>query len=428
MTAAASRSSANVGVGVGLNANSRRSGRALRLCLAGLALAVEVAVAFVPGPLAHAQTGIRDYPVPGGWFYSQESRMPDSPPYRGYTVIDDGDAAFWTEFRRFGGVEVLGYPVSRRYHYPTDTGFLSQAFQRGILQWQPEQGRAAMANVFEQFTEQGRDDSLEVAGIPKPRPNDTSLSFASDAERRMGWLVEPRFLARYFFDPVNQTPFEAQEQAWDFFGLPQTAPDRPVFLREKANGKYGAPLYLPYVAQRFQKAGLQLFLADVPLDPTIVPGDGKKGCLAITAVGRLARRLGAGRLIPSLATQPEPLENPPMTHFIAYVPPTTVSNQTSIEFEMIGTGFLPGEPITIRMVPIPSSTQVSSALPIVVNHVDAADPDGSFDQLMTARIGAYTVTLKGETSGKMLDLTQDPTVNLAIPSADVSAASRSTYC
>lgn len=403
----------------------------VRVCLAALALAIELAVAFVPGPLASAQsaTSLLEYPVPGGWFYTQESRMPaDSPPYRGYTVVDDADASFWTEFRRFGGVEVLGYPVSRRYHYPTDTGFLSQAFQRGILQWHPEMGSAQMANVFEQFTEQGRDDQLEIAGIPRPQPNDPTLSFASDAERRMGWLVEPRFLARYFFDPVTQSPFEAQEQAWDFFGLPQTAPDRPVYLREKANGKYGAPLYLPYVAQRFQKASLQLFLADVPLDPTIVPGDGKKGCLAITAVGRLARRLGAGKLIPSLATQPEPLENPPLTHFIAYVPPATVANQSSIEFEIIGTGFQPGEPITIRLTPLPTSNQLTTVLPAVVSRVDAADADGSFDQMMTARIAAYTVSVHGETSGKTLDPAQDPTLNLASPSADVSSSSRSTYC
>ena len=411
---------------------SKKFGRGLRFSVAGLALAIELAVAFMPGQMVHAQsaTSLREYPVPGGWFYTQESRMPlDTPPYRGYTVVDDADASFWTEFRRFGGVDVLGYPVSRRYRYPTDTGFLSQAFQRGILQWHPETGRATMANVFEQFTEQGRDDQLEIAGIPRPRPSDANMSFANDAERRMSWLVEPRFLARYFFDPVSQSPFEAQEQAWDFFGLPQTAPDRPVYLREKANGKYGAPLYLPFVAQWSQKAGLQLFLADVPLDPTIVPGDGKQGCLAITAVGRLARRLGAGKLIPSLATQPEPLESPPLTHFIAYVPPTTVANQSSIEFEMIGTGFLPGEPITIRLVPPPTTTQTSSVLPTVVSRVDAADPDGSFDQMMTARIGVYTVSLKGETSGKVLDVTQDPTLNLSVASGDVSAAaSRSTYC
>ena len=121
------------------------SRRSLRFAVAGLVLAVEVATAFMP--VAHAQSqstgGLRDYPIPGGWFYSQESRLStDSPPYRGYTVVDDQDASFWTEFRRFGGTDVLGYPVSQRYRYPSDTGYLSQAFQRGILQWHPETARA----------------------------------------------------------------------------------------------------------------------------------------------------------------------------------------------------------------------------------------------------------------------------------------------
>src|SRR5438309_2619230 len=107
--------------------------RGLRVGVASLLVALELATAVVSGPVAHAQStggGLRDYPVPGGWFYSQESRLStDSPPYRGYTVVDDQDASFWTEFRRFGGADVLGYPVSQRYRYPSDTGYVSQAFQ-----------------------------------------------------------------------------------------------------------------------------------------------------------------------------------------------------------------------------------------------------------------------------------------------------------
>jgi hypothetical protein len=325
-------------------------------------------------------------------------------------------------------VEVLGYPVSRRYRYPSDSGYLSQAFQRGILQWRPELGRAQLANVFDQFSEQGLDDLLEIAGIPRAQPS-TGLPFAEDAALRMGWLTEPRFLARYLLDPVYQAPFETQEEAWAFFGLPQSAPERPVYYRERLNGKWGAPLYLPYVVQRFQKGGMQLFLDDVSVDPTIVPGDGKRGCIALTAVGRLARRLGAGRLLPAVATQPEPLENPPLTHFVAYVPPTTAANQSTIEFEMIGTGFQPGEPITIKLTPVPMGSQTTAVYPTVVTHVDAADADGSFDQLITAHVTTYTVSLKGETSGKVLDATQDPTLNLAAPSTDLTVAtSKSTYC
>jgi hypothetical protein len=355
--------------------------------------------------------------------------MPDlTPPFRGYTVVDDGEAAFWTGFRRFGALDVLGYPVSQRYHYPDASGDLYQAFQRGVLKWRPELGRAEMANIFDQFTEQGLDDQLELVGLPRPRANG-NLDFAADAERRMSWLSEPRFLARYFLDPVYQTPFDSQEAAWDFFGLPQSFAERPVYLREKANGKYGPPLYLWYVAQRFQKGALQLFLDSQTADPTIVPGDGKQGCLAITAIGRLARRLGAGKIIPSVATQPLPLENPARVHFITYVPPVTSSGQAMIQFEMVGTGFDPGEPVTIRLTPMPTGAQAASPYPVVVSHVDATDPDGSFDQMVAARVAGYTVTLTGDISHKTVDITQDPTINLAIPTDDPAASvSKATFC
>jgi hypothetical protein len=250
-----------------------------------------------------------------------------------------------------------------------------------------------------------------------------------DAERRMSWLSETRFLARYFFDPVYQTPFQTQEAAWEFFGLPQSFAERPVYLREKANGKYGPPLYLWYVSQRFQKAGLQLFLEDAPLDPTIVPGDGRNGCLAITAVGRLARRLGAGKIIPSVATQPEPLENPPKVHFTTFVPPITASGQTRIQFEMIGTGFDPGEPVTIRLTPLPSGNQTVAPYPVIISRVDAADPDGSFDQMVNARVASYTVSVTGATSGKSVDIDQDPTIDLTAATIDPAASvSKATYC
>src|ERR1700682_2548168 len=75
-------------------------------------------------------------------------------------------------------------------------------------------------------------------------------------------------------------------------------------------------------------------------------------------------------------TPREPRENPPLTPFIAYVPPTTVANQSLIEFEMIGTGFQPGEPLTIQLKPMAATNQLNTVLPTVTSRVDAADPDG----------------------------------------------------
>ena len=58
------------------------------------------------------------------WFFTQEAcrwaPITGVGPARarGYAVLDDDKGNFWTEFRRFGGVDVLGYPVSQPYHYP----------------------------------------------------------------------------------------------------------------------------------------------------------------------------------------------------------------------------------------------------------------------------------------------------------------------
>src|ERR1051326_2350903 len=148
-----------------------------------------------------ADPGPADYPVSGGWFFTQEAHgciVGHGPSRRrGYLVQDDEKGAFWTEFRRYGGLDVLGYAVTQPYHYPAGAtdGYWYQAFEKGILQWQPENGRAVMANAMDMFTDQGLDDDLMVLGIPTPKD-------AADDNDRFGWLTEPLFLARYFFDPV----------------------------------------------------------------------------------------------------------------------------------------------------------------------------------------------------------------------------------
>lgn len=397
-----------------------------RVALTILLVAIEGTTLLAAQPVAHAQGMDLDYPIPGGWFFSQESRYPkDQPPYRGFTVVDDQQADFWTEFLRFGGVEVLGYPVSQRYNYGGPNGPLQQAFQRGILQWHPEEGHAELANVFDQFTEQGLDGALEVAGIPKPEPQST-LSFQDDAARRMTWLTDDRFLARYFFDPVNQVPFSFEEQAWQFFGLPQSYPVRPVYMREQDTGKSGAPLYLPYIVQRFQKGGMELFLEDQPNDPTIVPGDGKAECVSLTAVGRLARRLGSGTLIPSSALQPLPPENPPQSWITWYVPPLQ-KGQNEVQFELVGINFKPGEPVTIRLTPVPDNNNPVALSPIV-KRVDHTDSDGSFDILITARVATYTLDVTGVISHLTIAAGSDKTIDLHVPTEPTSAASKAVYC
>jgi hypothetical protein len=447
-----------------------RTRGAARVGLATLALALQVAMPLAQVSLAQStgspapamgsaqptssastasgchDTGPADYPVAGGWFYTQQARGlciqgngPDR--NRGYLVVDDDKGAFWTEFRRYGGVDVLGYPVSQPYHYPpsSDGGYWYQAFERGILQWRPEAGRADMANVFDQFTEQGLDDDLAVLGIPGPRPADKS-SLAAEINERMNWITEPRFLARFFYDPVAphssdpdrqaQTSFGIQEQAWQFFGLPQSMPERVALLGPAKHmppddhiervSLY--PLVCSFMAQRFQKAGMQLFFEDTPqekytapawddvslrFDPTVVPGDAKKGCLALTAVGLLARSIGADKVIPSMALEPRPLDPSPRPSLESFVP-AVAQGQLMTSFQLVGTGFAGDEPLTITLTDT-RSNPTGGQLPTVVNHVSATYRDGSFDAVMSARVGTYQITVVGDTSHDtymdVLDLT-----------------------
>jgi hypothetical protein len=478
-----------------------RRSSALRLGLAAMLLAVELSAVAPPTSFAQSQaptesvacpgsTGPADYPVSGGpshgggWFYTQEACrwapiMGVGPTRaRGYAVIDDDKGNFWTEFRRFGGVDVLGYPVSQPYQYPVGAtgGYWYQAFERGILQAHPETGRAELANVFEQFTEADPcpqdparaddtclDRKLAFFGIPLPQsigpavtanangeliPVEDRMIGRRDTEQRMSWLTEPRFLARYFFDPVSfhssdpdrpgQTAFAIQEQAWEFFGLPQGTAQRMVLRAPSRPTQELWPLVHSFTAQRFQKGGLQLFMEELPptveqfalplmnnddvgrlFDPTIVPGDGKKGCVALTAVGLLARTIGIDKMIPRNKIQPLPLDPSPKPFFTTWIP-AVATGQLMVQFQLDGTTFQPNEPITISLTdglsPAVGTTPQRSLPPVTV-HVDHAYSDGSFNAVVTARLGTYTITVTGDTSlsstSKVIDLTI-PTVDLNV--------------
>jgi LGFP repeat len=432
------------------------------IALAAVTLALTVVSPLAPAPLALAQTtanvacpdpGPPDYPVAGGWFYTQEGLgcITSLGPFRrrGYMVVDDDQGSFWTEFRRYGGADVLGYPVSQRFHYPaTDTGGnWYQGFERGILKWHPETGRAELANVFDMFSEQNLDPDLETLGIPLPQPKADS-SFAQDAERRMAWLTEPRFLARYFFDPVaahssdplraGQASFTSQEQAWDFFGLPQSLPGQPYLVSGSGASRQSMyPLVHTFLAQRFQKGGLELFLQGSPnetfapvgwtgsplylLDPTVVPGDGVKGCVALTAVGLLARTVGLGKIVPAAAVVALPLDPSPLPFVQSFIPPLG-PNQLMVQFQLTGSGFAPGETITLRMTDANPDPK-SKLLPTITAQTLAANASGAFDQVLVTRVGTYELLA---TSNTTTNKVYDGILDLTVPTLAVSTTSSTT--
>src|SRR5581483_3327784 len=150
-----------------LEAMLRRGARvvlALLLALAGLlAPALEPSNGAWHLPAAQAQTvrppswreTQRDFDVVNGYYFTQTG---GSPSYdQGYSITNADGIPLWNEFQRLGGVQALGYPVSRRF---TWDGFVVQATQKAVLQWRPDLGRAVFVNVFDELSRAGKDDWL----------------------------------------------------------------------------------------------------------------------------------------------------------------------------------------------------------------------------------------------------------------------------
>jgi hypothetical protein len=125
--------------------------RALRVTLA-LAVLAALLVSAAPRP-SEAAVG-DDWAIPGGWFFTQTRG--DSPAGTGFAVLDAGGIPFYNAFRRLGGVDALGYPVTHRF--VLDDAVV-QAFQRGVLEWRPETG-VQVSSVTRALAEAGLDEWL----------------------------------------------------------------------------------------------------------------------------------------------------------------------------------------------------------------------------------------------------------------------------
>ena len=91
-----------------------------------------------------------------------------------YDVVNDAEAyvgvPFLTEFRRAGGVDALGYPLTRAITY---AGRPTQFFQKGVLQWHPSTRSFVYLNVFDMLSAQGFDPVLATQYLIPP-PLDAS--------------------------------------------------------------------------------------------------------------------------------------------------------------------------------------------------------------------------------------------------------------
>ena len=144
----------------------------------------------------------------------------------GYSVCDDGQANFRTAFETWG-LQKIGYPISRRYER---AGFVTQAFQKAIMQWRPDGNYVALVNIFDDLHNDGFDDTLlSTRQTPHQLPPgwDGDISFEQVVQKRQALLdVRPTLRGAYFSsdDPLTLiTPFPERTvaTATAFFFLPK---------------------------------------------------------------------------------------------------------------------------------------------------------------------------------------------------------------
>ncbi len=224
-----------------------------------------------PAPPAHAQSfreTLAEYEVVNGYFFTQTGG--GAAGELGFGITDEGGIPFWSEYQRLGGPDALGYPVSRRFEWG---GFVSQATQKVVLQWRPEEGRAVFVNVLDELTRAGRDEWLlayRQVPLPAQLPGEETLTFDQVIQARLRLLQE-------------------------------SAPLRAAYLRSAdplaENGLPVAPItdVGPALVLRAQRRAFQLWKMDTPF--------ARAGAVTIVNAGDLAKEAD---LLPDAAEQPEP--------------------------------------------------------------------------------------------------------------------------
>ncbi len=249
--------------------------RALRCLRQVVLLCLLPAMLSVPAE-ARGET-IPDWAVPQGHFYTQTNGIgPQSD--LGYAVVDDEVAAFWTAFQRFGGLRILGYPVSQRFLYH---GLPAQAFQKAIILWNPITGQGELVNVFDEFSLAGHDPFLaQQRFIPLP------LDWSADAEEPWGEIRGRHLALLDQHEALKAAYYAVTDEGYD-----------PVQI----NGlPMGFAHFGPVIVLRAQRRAFQLWQVDTPWART--------GMVTVVNSGDLAKEVG---LVPEAAQRPLSAPVPP---------------------------------------------------------------------------------------------------------------------
>lgn len=194
-----------------------------------------------------------------GRFFTQTGDQREA----GFKVQNDENGRFWSAFQRLGGVDSLGYPLSKPF---TQGGYTFQLFQAGPLQVNDREGSpdgVVRANGYDKEMLAGIElahpnvaAELRARGIPAHREGGFSLP------DRLSWL-DPNI----YQDPQIQQAVTAIREAFMTIGGAKVSLDEAVAVN-------GAPSSLAenfglYTAMRFQRNALQLWQLKLPDHPEL---------------------------------------------------------------------------------------------------------------------------------------------------------------
>jgi len=216
-----------------------------------------------------------DWAVLDGHFFTQTNGLPIGTSARGFAVTNQGGALFWQKFQELGGVEALGYPVSRRFVW---RGRPTQVFQRGVMQWDQTSKQVLLLNTLDVLSDAGKDEWLR-------RRHATPVPLPVDFDKGKQWprIVNDR-LALLKANPAIDSYFRQAPDPVSLYGLPTSKPE-----------DFG-----DHITVRFQRAVIREWKVDWM--------GFKAGELTVESIGEWAIEAG---LFPSETLMPEPAPSLP---------------------------------------------------------------------------------------------------------------------
>ncbi len=166
-----------------------------------------------PSP-ASAQSR-EDFPVEGGWFYTQTRG--GQPAGFGFAVTDTAGIPFWTAYKELGGMQRLGYPISHRFLWD---GFPAQAFQGGVLHYRADVGVVQIVNVIDWLGQHGFDNWLFATYGAAP-----SLDWRDDVQYNWDFVKNRHFKLLDISPRIRHAYMSTGADPVTYFGLPQSAID-----------------------------------------------------------------------------------------------------------------------------------------------------------------------------------------------------------